>query len=128
MQGVRIIVGMSPKSLPMCSPPSPVRRPNGVATRRKSVKLFRALADPTRLEVLALIASRDEPICVCDIVACFDVSQPTISHHLKTLRDARLVTATRRGTWSYYVVDARGVEALRSALNSVLPEADATGG
>ena len=119
---------MSPKHLPMCSPSPAVRRPKGVVARRKSVKLFRALSDPTRLEVLALIASCDEPVCVCDIVACFDVSQPTISHHLKALRDARLVTATRRGTWSYYTVDTRGVEALRAALNSVLPEAGATGG
>ena len=63
------------------------------------------LGDATRLEVFRLIAAQTSPLCVCDIVDRFDVSQPTISHHLKILRDAGLVTVSRRGVWAYYAVD-----------------------
>jgi ArsR family transcriptional regulator len=86
------------------------------------VTYFRALADPVRLEVLALIASRPVPICVCDIVARFELSQPTISHHLKVLREAGLVRSARRGKWAYYSVDPQGAAAARSALDTVFPE------
>jgi ArsR family transcriptional regulator len=102
--------------------PGDRRRPSGAASRARAAGVFRALADPTRLEVFALIAARPEPICVCDIVAKFDVSQPTISHHLRVLRKAGLVAATRRGTWSYYAVDERGVTAARAAIAVVLTE------
>jgi ArsR family transcriptional regulator len=70
------------------------------------------LGDPTRLEIFRLITSQADPICVCDIVDRFDVSQPTISHHLKVLREAGLVTVSRRGIWAYYAGDQRGVEQL----------------
>lgn len=102
--------------------PSDRVRPGGGALRARAAVVFRALADPTRLEVFALIAARPEPICVCDIVGKFDVSQPTISHHLRILRKAGLVSATRRGTWSYYAVDERGMAAARTAIGAVLPE------
>ena len=73
---------------------------------------FRALGDPTRLEIFHLIASQCEPICVCDIVERFDLSQPTISHHLKTLRDAGLVTVSRQGVWAFYALDPAGAARL----------------
>lgn len=63
--------------------------------------MFKALADPVRLRLLSMIAAADEA-CVCDLTVPFDVSQPTISHHLRVLRDAGLVEAERRGTWVYY--------------------------
>jgi ArsR family transcriptional regulator len=63
--------------------------------------LLKALADPVRLRLMSLIASADE-ICVCDLTVGFNVSQPTISHHLKVLREAGLVDCERRGTWVYY--------------------------
>ncbi len=88
--------------------------------RARAVTLFRALADPTRLEIFALIAARPEPICVCDIVTHFELRQPTISHHLKVLREAGLVTATRRGTWSHYAADSRGVAAAREVVATIL--------
>lgn len=67
--------------------------------------VFKALADPVRLRLLALIAAKTaDGICVCDLVAGFDLSQPTISHHLKVLRQAGLVDSERRGTWVYYRV------------------------
>jgi ArsR family transcriptional regulator, arsenate/arsenite/antimonite-responsive transcriptional repressor len=63
---------------------------------------FKALADPVRLRLLSIIASAGDEMCVCDITPQFDVSGPTISHHLKVLREAGLVDCERRGTWVYY--------------------------
>jgi ArsR family transcriptional regulator len=63
---------------------------------------FKALADPVRLRLLSIIASAGDEVCVCDITPHFDVSGPTISHHLKVLREAGLVDCERRGTWVYY--------------------------
>ncbi len=64
--------------------------------------VFKALSDPVRLRLFSLIASFDGQACVCDLTGEFDVSQPTISHHLKVLREAGLVGSERRGTWVYY--------------------------
>ncbi|WP_213452395.1 ArsR/SmtB family transcription factor [Rhizomonospora bruguierae] len=64
---------------------------------------FKALGDPVRLRLMSMIASASGgEICVCDLTPGFDLSGPTISHHLKTLREAGLVEADRRGTWVYY--------------------------
>jgi ArsR family transcriptional regulator, arsenate/arsenite/antimonite-responsive transcriptional repressor len=78
---------------------------------------FHALADPTRLRLLNLIATADGgQACACDLVGPVERSQPTVSHHLKVLREAGLVRATKRGTWVWYAVDAARVDALRRAL------------
>ena len=64
---------------------------------------FKALGDPVRLQLMSMIASAETgEICVCDLTPAFELSGPTISHHLKTLREAGLVDAERRGTWVYY--------------------------
>lgn len=69
------------------------------------VRVFKALADPVRLRLLNLIAMREGgEACVCDLTAPFDLTAPTISHHLKVLREAGLVACERRGTWVYYWV------------------------
>ncbi|MFF8905898.1 ArsR/SmtB family transcription factor [Streptomyces olivaceoviridis] len=66
-------------------------------------KVFKALGDPVRLRLLSMIASRSGgEVCVCDLTPAFDLSQPTISHHLKLLRQAGLIDCERRGTWVYY--------------------------
>ncbi|WP_030939388.1 ArsR/SmtB family transcription factor [Streptomyces sp. NRRL S-646] len=67
-------------------------------------KVFKALGDPVRLRLLSMIASRGEggETCVCELTPAFDLSQPTISHHLKLLRQAGLIDCERRGTWVYY--------------------------
>ncbi|MFC4563022.1 ArsR/SmtB family transcription factor [Nocardiopsis mangrovi] len=66
-------------------------------------RVFKALGDPVRLRLLSMIASRaGGEVCVCDLTPAFDLSQPTISHHLKLLRDAGLIASQRRGTWVYY--------------------------
>ena len=82
---------------------------------------FKALADPTRIRILNLLAQSDEPVCVCDIVDQFPLGQPTISHHLKILRDVRFVLAERRGTFMFYQVNraclAEFPDAARQILN-----------
>ncbi|MCP3803168.1 metalloregulator ArsR/SmtB family transcription factor [Allokutzneria sp. A3M-2-11 16] len=66
-------------------------------------RTFKALADPVRLRLLSLIASHEGgEACVCDLGDAFELTGPTISHHLKVLREAGLVTSERRGTWIYY--------------------------
>ncbi len=66
------------------------------------VRLLQALADPVRLSVVRQLASRSGPICACDFTECCTVSQPTVSHHLKVLREAQVVETERRGTFIYY--------------------------
>ena len=68
---------------------------------------FKALADPTRIRILNLLATNESAVCVCDIVRHFPVGQPTISHHLKILRDTRFVLTERRGTFKYYRVNRK---------------------
>jgi len=67
-----------------------------------NARLLSALADTTRLGIVSLLAGADEPVCVCEIVPRFDLGQPTISHHLRVLREARLVDCEKRGLWVYY--------------------------
>jgi ArsR family transcriptional regulator len=64
--------------------------------------MFKALGDPVRLRLLSLIASHDGEVCVCDLTPGFALTGPTISHHLRVLREAGLVDCERRGTWVYY--------------------------
>jgi ArsR family transcriptional regulator, arsenate/arsenite/antimonite-responsive transcriptional repressor len=78
---------------------------------------FKALADPTRVAIINSLSAADE-VCVCNLTASFELSQPTISHHLKILREAGLVESTRRGTWAYYRLVPEAIEALRGALGA----------
>jgi ArsR family transcriptional regulator, arsenate/arsenite/antimonite-responsive transcriptional repressor len=79
--------------------------------------MFKALGDPVRLRLLSLIASHPGgQACVCEISGTFDVSQPTISHHLKLLRSAGLLDCQRRGTWVYYWVIPAALQQLSSVL------------
>jgi ArsR family transcriptional regulator len=66
------------------------------------VELLQAIADPVRLSILRQLAGSPGSVCACDFTDCCDVSQPTISHHLKVLREAGAVTTERRGTYIYY--------------------------
>jgi ArsR family transcriptional regulator len=83
-------------------------------------RMFKALGDPIRLRVLSRITSAPEgEICVCDITGDeFDVSGPTISHHLKVLREAGLIEGERRGTWIYYKPVASNLKQLATLLGS----------
>ncbi len=79
--------------------------------------MFKALGDPVRLRMASMIAASPE-LCVCEITPAFDLSSGTISHHLRTLREAGLVDCERRGTYVYYWIQPEALEAL-SALLSV---------
>jgi ArsR family transcriptional regulator len=100
------------KSAVCCGPDTPVLPPD------EAVELaarFKALADPTRVAILNRLARADQT-CVCDLTATFDLAQPTISHHLRVLRDAGLVDVTRRGTWAFYRVVPEALTALSGAI------------
>ena len=99
-----------------CCPLQPIA-PLPNHERHRAVRGFKALADATRLEILRLVRAQAGPTCVCDIVDHFDLSQPTISHHLKILREAGLVTQSRIGIWSFYALDPQGVEHLGSVTS-----------
>ncbi len=76
--------------------------------------LFQGAADPTRLSILRQLSGSGAPVCACDFTSCCDVAQPTVSHHLKVLRESGWVTAERRGTNVYYSLRADAVERFRS--------------
>ncbi|MFD7752055.1 ArsR/SmtB family transcription factor [Streptomyces sp. NPDC059757] len=102
----------------MCCSPM-VREPLGEADAVGLARMFKALSDPVRLRLLSLIASHEGgEACVCDLTGPFDVSQPTISHHLKVLREAGLVGSERRGTWVYYWVLPAALAQLSSLLQT----------
>ncbi|MGS2618265.1 ArsR/SmtB family transcription factor [Micromonospora sp. LZ34] len=86
---------------PCCEPLAQRRVP--AETAAALAPAFKALGDPVRLQLMSMIASAEGgEACVCDLTPAFDLTGPTISHHLKTLREAGLVDAERRGTWVYY--------------------------
>ncbi|MDR7558637.1 MAG: metalloregulator ArsR/SmtB family transcription factor [Armatimonadota bacterium] len=76
---------------------------------------FRALGDEIRLKILTLL-SRHDALCVCEIQQAFEVGQPTISHHLRVLREAGLVDVTRHGIWAYYALRRNAIKALIQEL------------
>jgi ArsR family transcriptional regulator, arsenate/arsenite/antimonite-responsive transcriptional repressor len=95
-----------------CTPDAP---PLSEPEAEQLAARFKALADPTRVSIVNRLSTADE-VCVCDLNAAFDLSQPTISHHLRILREAGLVEASRRGTWAYYRLVPETVAALSGAL------------
>lgn len=100
-----------------CSPM--VREPLGEADAKSLAGMFKALSDPVRLRLLSFVASHEGgEACVCDLAGPFDVSQPTISHHLRVLREAGLIDCERRGTWVYYWVLPQALERLGSLLST----------
>ncbi len=79
---------------------------------------FKLLADPVRLRLLALIAARaGGGVCVCELSVCFELTQPTISHHLRALRQAGVIDCERRGTWVYYWAVPGALEQARRAVD-----------
>ncbi|BCJ38555.1 transcriptional regulator [Actinocatenispora thailandica] len=104
-----------------CAPIAQLPLPAEHAARL--ARAYKALGDPVRLQLLSLIASHPGgEACVCDITAPFDLTGPTISHHLKVLREAGLILGERRGTWVYYRPVRAAITELSALL--VLPEAD----
>jgi ArsR family transcriptional regulator len=114
------------KQLPVVTEPlccSPVlRAPLTEAESERLARAFKAIADPVRLRLLSLIASHtDGEACVCDLTDAFDLTGPTISHHLKVLREAGIIDGDRRGTWIYYRVRPDTLQTLSSVLVAPTP-------
>ncbi|KHL18497.1 ArsR family transcriptional regulator [Mumia flava] len=87
------------------------------ATADRLASMFKALGDPTRVRLLSLIAATEErEACVCDLTEPVALSQPTVSHHMKVLGDAGLVTREQRGRWAYYRVADDALQMLARAL------------
>jgi ArsR family transcriptional regulator, arsenate/arsenite/antimonite-responsive transcriptional repressor len=80
-------------------------------------QVAKALGDPIRLQLVDVLRRHAGKVCVCELVPLFDLSQPTVSHHLKVLRDAGLVDSERRGLWAYYYVIPDALEELSAWLS-----------
>ncbi len=104
-----------PAASPLDSCCSPGAAPLPLEAAEELARRFRALADPTRVAIVNRLAGAGE-VCVCELVEEFDLAQPTISHHLKVLRDVGLVDSRRRGTWAYYRLVPETVAELGRAL------------
>jgi ArsR family transcriptional regulator len=90
-------------------------------------QVFKALGDPVRLRLVSLIgAHQGGQVCVCDLTTAFDLTQPTISHHLKVLREAGIIDSERRGTWVYYWLVPAALERMSALLSA--PNANSPSG
>ncbi|MBN9103131.1 MULTISPECIES: metalloregulator ArsR/SmtB family transcription factor [unclassified Pseudonocardia] len=117
----QVLAGLA-EQVDCCSPLA--REPLSPAQAVELAKVFKALGDPVRLRLASLIASHEGgEACVCDLTDAFDLSGPTISHHLKVLREAGLITGERRGTWVYYRIQPDALRRLSAVL--VLDDASA---
>src|SRR5690242_16428564 len=83
----------------------------------RMAEIGKALGDPVRLQLVDVLRKHAGKVCVCELVPLFDLSQPTVSHHLKVLRQAGIVGSERRGLWAYYYVEPAAVEELSGWLS-----------
>jgi ArsR family transcriptional regulator, arsenate/arsenite/antimonite-responsive transcriptional repressor len=104
-----------PAGAPCCEP---VVYPDVEREQAEQVAaIAKALGDPVRLQLMDVLRKHAGKVCVCELVPLFDLSQPTVSHHLKVLRDAGLVDSERRGLWAYYYVIPDALEELSAWLS-----------
>jgi ArsR family transcriptional regulator len=104
-----------PAGEPCCEPV--VEPETSVAEAERLAVVAKALADPIRIRIVDVLRRHPGKACVCELIPLFDVSQPTVSHHLKVLREAGVVGVERRGLWAYYYVIPESIEELRSWLS-----------
>jgi ArsR family transcriptional regulator len=97
----------------------PLAPPLPEAEAQALAAALKAVADPTRIQMLHMLKAAEEPVCVCDFTAAFDLGQPTISHHLARLRAAGIVVSRRRGVWSYWSLREDMPEPARRALELI---------
>lgn len=86
------------------------------AKAERMAKIAKALGDPVRMQLVDVLRRNAGRVCVCELVPLFDLSQPTVSHHLKKLRDAGIVGSERQGLWAYYYVESDSLEELSEWL------------
>ncbi len=102
-------IGIAPKFVPALTEDEAVTQ----------ARLLKALADPTRLRILSLLSRHEGEVCVFEIVESFTLEQPTISHHLRILRDAGLVDCRKRGLWAYYYVRREALSRAQDVINGL---------
>jgi ArsR family transcriptional regulator len=102
-------VGLAPKFVPTLTEEDAVSQ----------ARLLKALADPTRLRILSLLSRHEGEVCVFEIVESFTLEQPTISHHLRILRDAGLVDCRKKGLWAYYYVRRDALNRARDVIDGL---------
>ena len=105
----------SPPGQPCCDPVvhPDVERPEA----ERLAAVAKALGDPIRLQLVDVLRKHAGKVCVCELTPLFDVGQPTVSHHLKAMREAGIVDSERRGLWAYYYVKPDALEELSAWLN-----------
>jgi ArsR family transcriptional regulator len=103
-----------PAGEPCCEPVAypDINRPRA----ERMAVVTKALGDPIRMQLVDVLRKHAGEVCVCELVPLFDLSQPTVSHHLKVLREAGVVGSERRGLWSYYYVNTDALEEVRAWL------------
>src|SRR5688572_24318404 len=103
-----------PAGEPCCEP---VAHPSvGQEDANRLAAAAKALGDPIRIQLVDVLRRHAGEVCVCELVPLFDLSQPTVSHHLKVLREAGIVASERRGLWAYYYVNAGALDEVSSWL------------
>jgi ArsR family transcriptional regulator, arsenate/arsenite/antimonite-responsive transcriptional repressor len=105
----------SPNGQPCCEPVVYPDIERAQAERMAGVA--KALGDPVRMQLVDVLRKHAGEVCVCELVPLFDLSQPTVSHHLKKLRDAGIVGSERRGLWAYYYVKPEALDELTAWLS-----------
>lgn len=105
----------SPNGEPCCEPVvyPDIQREHA----ERMAQVAKALGDPVRMQLVDVLRKHAGKVCVCELVPLFDLSQPTVSHHLKVLRDAGLVGSERQGLWAYYYVNPDALEELSTWLS-----------
>lgn len=102
-------------SMQRCCPPATI----AAGDFAPAAALLKALADPCRLRILATLVAASDEVCVCDFTGALPLNQPTVSHHLRILREAKLVRCERRGTWVYYRIAEDAQALVNDALASL---------
>jgi len=114
-------IDLTPVETVACCSPL-LREPLSVRQAEQVAPLLKALADPVRLRLLSLVASHAEgEACVCDLAGAFDLTQPTISHHLKVLHEIGLLDRSKRGVWVYYKVRTQALADLGALIGGRTP-------
>ena len=109
MKSIQVIAGC-------CTPLA--REPLSPSDAEQLAVRFLLLGDPTRVRLVSLLAAADGEVCVCDLPAQLGVKQPTVSHHLKQLHEAGLVTREQRGRWAFYTLDRGALAELAGVLEA----------
>ena len=114
---IYILTRFDLSTLPVISCCAPLATPSHTDDEAQATAtLFRALSDPARVKIVNLLARSDEPVCVCEFVPAVELSQPTVSHHLKKLTEAGLLEREERGKWAFYSLSGEALERLASLV------------